>query len=327
MPGSAFFGPAFDAVVPDLVPEAELPQANSLDQFVRPALFRMLGPAVGGWIIALSGGSAGPAFFADAGTFAVSIGCLLSVGRHPVRLDVEDDGSMAHEIAEGLRYVRTRVWLWGTFLAATLAYLIFWGPAEVLLPFIVKQEMGGSAGELGLVFAIGGVGAMLAALYMSNRDLPRRNMTFMYLAWTVSTLMVAVYGLADFAWQLMAASFVFNALESRGADRVDDDEATPHPGPPPRPRLEPRLVHLDRSRPDLVRADGTGRGRASASERRSSAPGSSAPRSRSRFLFLPGMRAVEGLASGPRPPRTRRRSGAAAADAAGAGPGGPSRAP
>ena len=106
--GSAFFGPAFDAVVPDLVPEAELPQANSLDQFVRPALFRMLGPAVGGWIIALSGGSAGPAFFADAGTFAVSIGCLLSVGRHPVRLDVEDDGSMAHEIAEGLRYVRTR---------------------------------------------------------------------------------------------------------------------------------------------------------------------------------------------------------------------------
>jgi len=36
--GSAFFGPAFDAVVPDLVPEAELPQANSLDQFVRPAL-------------------------------------------------------------------------------------------------------------------------------------------------------------------------------------------------------------------------------------------------------------------------------------------------
>ena len=37
--------------------------------------------------------------------------------------------SIGHEIAEGLRYVRTRVWLWGTFLAATLAYLIFWGPA------------------------------------------------------------------------------------------------------------------------------------------------------------------------------------------------------
>ena len=214
--GSAFFGPAFDAVVPDLVPAAELPQANSLDQFVRPAVFRMFGPAIGGWIIAAFGGSAGPAFFFDAATFAISVGCLLAVGRHPDRLDVDDSGSIGHEIAEGLRYVRTRVWLWGTFLAATLAYLIFWGPAEVLLPYIVKEEMGGSAGELGLVFALGGVGAMLAALYMANRDLPRRNMTFMYLAWTVSTLMVAVYGLARFPWQLMAASFVFNGLESAG---------------------------------------------------------------------------------------------------------------
>ncbi len=296
--GSAFFGPAFDAVVPDLVPEAELPQANSLDQFVRPALFRMLGPAVGGWIIALSGGSAGPAFFADAGTFAVSIGCLLSVGRHPVRLDVEDDGSMAHEIAEGLRYVRTRVWLWGTFLAATLAYLIFWGPAEVLLPFIVKQEMGGSAGELGLVFAIGGVGAMLAALYMSNRDLPRRNMTFMYLAWTVSTLMVAVYGLADFAWQLMAASFVFNALEAAGLIVWMTTKQRLIPG-----RLLGRVSSLDwfisiglvpisfaLTGPVAaafgVRATLVGAGLIGAAITFA-------------FLFLPGMRAVEGLASGP----------------------------
>ena len=34
--GTAFFGPAFDAIVPDLLPAGELPQANSLDQFVRP---------------------------------------------------------------------------------------------------------------------------------------------------------------------------------------------------------------------------------------------------------------------------------------------------
>ena len=93
----------------------------------------MFGPAIGGWIIAAFGGSAGPAFFFDAATFAISVGCLLAVGRHPDRLDVDDSGSIGHEIAEGLRYVRTRVWLWGTFLAATLAYLIFWVPAEVLL--------------------------------------------------------------------------------------------------------------------------------------------------------------------------------------------------
>jgi DHA3 family tetracycline resistance protein-like MFS transporter len=215
--GTAFFGPAFDAVVPDLVPAADLTQANALDQFVRPAVFRMLGPAVGGWLIA-GFGEPGPAFLVDSTTFLVSIVCLLAIRTRRAYASTEPmtAASTLHEIREGMRYVCTRAWLWGTFLAATLAYLIFWGPAEVLVPFIVKEEMGRSAGELGLVFALGGIGAMLAAVVMSHRALPRRHMTFMYGAWTISTLMVTCYGLARFPWQLMAASFVFNALESAG---------------------------------------------------------------------------------------------------------------
>ena len=49
--GTAFFGPAFDAIDPGLVPDDELNQANSLDQLVRPAALRMLGPALGGWLV------------------------------------------------------------------------------------------------------------------------------------------------------------------------------------------------------------------------------------------------------------------------------------
>ena len=215
--GTAFFGPAFDAIVPDLVPEEELTQANSLDQFVRPAAFRMLGPALGGWLIAAFGGRAGDAFLIDGFTFAVSVACLILMRPHR-RAEWEDEGStsMLGEIKEGFAYVRTQVWLWGTFLAATIAYLIFWGPAEVLLPYVVKEEMGRSAGELGLIFAMGGVGAMFAAVVMGNREMPRRHMTFMYLAWTLSTLMVAGYGLATLPWQAMAYAFMFNALESAG---------------------------------------------------------------------------------------------------------------
>ena len=120
------------------------------------------------------------------------------------------------DIKEGFRFVRSRVWLWGTFLAATLAYLIFWGPSEVLLPFIVKNHMHGSASDLGFILALGGVGAMFAAMVMGNREMPRRHITFMYGVWTLSTLAVAGYGLASFPWQAMVASFVFNALEGAG---------------------------------------------------------------------------------------------------------------
>ena len=45
------------------------------------------------------------------------------------------------------------------------------GPAEVLLPYLVKNELHGSAGNryLGLVFAAGGVEVISAALIMGQR--------------------------------------------------------------------------------------------------------------------------------------------------------------
>jgi MFS family permease len=216
--GTAFFGPAFDAIVPEIVPERELTQANALDQFVRPAAWRMVGPALGGWIVAAFGGRAGGAFVVDACTFGVSVLSLAAMRRvwRPRETADDDAPSSWSEIREGFRYVRSQVWLWGTLVAATFAYLAFLGPTEVLLPYVVKYDLHAGAGTLGTVLAIGGVGAMSAAFVMGNRTLPRRNMTFIYVVWTVSTLAVAGYGLAHFAWQTMAACFVFNALEGAG---------------------------------------------------------------------------------------------------------------
>jgi len=214
--GTAFFGPAFDAIVPQLVPSTDLNQANSLDQFIRPAAARMIGPALGGWLIALWSGHPGPAFLMDALTFVLSIACVTMMRSHGNERPPEERNSAFQEIREGFRFVRSRVWLWGTFLAATLAYLIFWGPSEVLLPFIVKNHMHGSARDLGFILGLGGVGAMFAAIVMGNREMPRQHITFMYGVWTLSTIAIAGYGLASFPWQLMVASFVFNALEGAG---------------------------------------------------------------------------------------------------------------
>ena len=214
--GSAFFGPAFDAIVPQLVPADDLNQANSLDQFIRPAAARMIGPAAGGWLIAAWGGNPGPAFLIDGLTFVVSLTCVSLMRRGAIDRSADEESTALQDIREGYRFVRSRTWLWGTLLAATLAYLIFWGPSEVLLPFVVKNHMHGSAGDLGMILAFGGVGAMFAAIVMGNREVPRRHITFMYGVWTLSTLAVAGYGLASFPWQAMAACFVFNALEGAG---------------------------------------------------------------------------------------------------------------
>jgi MFS family permease len=211
--GAAFFGPAFDAIVPDVLPASELPQANSLDQFVRPVALRLAGPAAGGLLIDAVG--VGSAFAFDAASFAISALTLMSMATRAPRRE-PGSASMGADIGTGLRYVRRHVWLWATFATAAVAYLLFMGPAEVLLPFLVKNEMGGSASDLGLVFAAGGIGSVGCAALIGQRGLPRRDITFMYLAWTLATVAVAGYGLASAIWQLMLASLCFNALETAG---------------------------------------------------------------------------------------------------------------
>src|SRR3989449_4262626 len=80
---TAFFGPAYEAAVPDLVPADLLVQANSLDQLARPLALALAGPALGGWLIGALG--AGSAFLLDGGTFAFSVAMLVAMGRSPPR--------------------------------------------------------------------------------------------------------------------------------------------------------------------------------------------------------------------------------------------------
>jgi MFS family permease len=209
--GTAFFTPAFEALVPSLLPADDLPAANSLDQLVRPIALRLVGPLLGGWLVATG---AGLAFTVDAASFGASALAVLAI-RFRARAGVAPSSHGA-ALREGLSFIRRRVWLWGTLAAAAAAYLVFLGPTEVLLPYMVKNELHASAGDLGLVFAAGGVGAVGAALWMGQRGHPNRDMSVMYATWTLATLAVAGYGLATAAWQLMLACLLFNAFEAAG---------------------------------------------------------------------------------------------------------------
>jgi MFS family permease len=210
--GTAFFMPAFEAILPELLPKSELPAANALDQFVRPIAMRLIGPVAGGALVAAS---AGVAFAIDAASFAVCLIAVLAMPRRAGR-HVEVQTSSVAALKEGLRFVRQRVWLWGTLLSAAIAYLVFLGPAEVLLPFLVKNELHASAGTLGLVLAAGGLGAVGGAAFMGHIGHPRRDVTVMYMTWTIATLAIAGYGIANAAWELMLVCLVFNALEAAG---------------------------------------------------------------------------------------------------------------
>lgn len=218
----AFFDPASEAIVPDLLVPSQLGRANALEQVVRPLALRLVGPALGGGLIGLVGSDG--AFLVDAASFMVSAGTLWAMSAHlrPAAVPVvpvagaPEEASTTRQILDGWSYVRGNVWLWGTFASAGLAYLLFMGPAEVLLPFVLKHELSGSGAQLGLVLGAGGLGSVACALAMMRSGLPSRGITFMYLVWALATVAVAGYGLASTLWQLMLASLAFNLLETAG---------------------------------------------------------------------------------------------------------------
>src|SRR4029079_1963508 len=130
--GTAFFTPAFEAVVPELLPLEDLPAANSLDQFVRPIALLLFWLLLAGWLVAAS---AGLAFAVDAASFGASALAVLAIRSRPRGAA---QGSHGAAVREGLAFIRKRVWLLGTLVAAAAAYLVFLGPSEVLLPYMVK---------------------------------------------------------------------------------------------------------------------------------------------------------------------------------------------
>jgi MFS family permease len=205
--GQAIFGPAFSSIVPTIVPDDLLVQANSLGQFVRPVAWTLIGPVVGGLLVA--GLGSGWAFIADAGTFAFSAAMIVAIRTRPRERPLEGRPSAWEDLKEGFRYVRSKTWLWVAMVAATVSLLATWGPWEVLVPYVVRNDLGGSAASLGLVFGAGGVGSVAVAIAMGQRGrLPRRAVTMLYLTWAIGMLMTAGFGIVTRLWEAMLVAFV-----------------------------------------------------------------------------------------------------------------------
>jgi MFS family permease len=202
--GEALFGPANTAIVPELVPRDLLIQANSLGQFVRPFATTLLGPALGGLLVGTVG--AGWAFVFDAGTFGFSALMILMMQVRRSPRDPNATSSAWQDLREGFRFVRGRRWLWVSMCVATLSLMCFWGPFEVLVPYVVKNDLHSSAVGLGLVFAAGGAGAVAAAAAAGQRGLARRPLTLMYAAWAVGTFALVGFGLARALWPMFLVS-------------------------------------------------------------------------------------------------------------------------
>jgi MFS family permease len=156
--GTALTGPAWQAIVPELVARREIPAALALNGLAINAA-RAVGPAIGGYIVARQGPAA--AFLLNAASF-LGVLLVLQAWDRPARRSALPAETFLGALAAGARYARHAPALRAVLLRAgafTLCASALWA----LLPTLVRRALTGSALDYGLLLACVGAGAVVAA--------------------------------------------------------------------------------------------------------------------------------------------------------------------
>lgn len=224
----AFFYPAYSALLPQLLPARQLLAANGMEGTIRPVLQQAAGPALAGVLVGAL--TPGPAILAIAGCHAAAL-AVLSVGlprtldtaplrfeeiaTSPGALPRPDDPETADapasvwaDLREGVAFTVRTPWLFWTLCWAVLTVLLFIGPLEVLLPFLVRDQLGGGSQTFGFLLAIYGVGAAAGSLLTASLRLPRHYLTVMIAVWGLGMVPLAVLGYTDRFAVMASALFV-----------------------------------------------------------------------------------------------------------------------
>jgi MFS family permease len=225
--GAAFFFPAYSAILPRILPPEDLLAANGMEGTLRPILQQAAGPAVAGILVAALSPSHAVTGVAACHLLAFII--LNFLGQHA--LDAPGTAGTAgtsgpaveraktsffHDLREGVSYTARTPWLLWTLLWACISVLFLIGPIEVLMPFVVRDQLGGDSRMFGFLLAVMGVGGAAASLATASFALPRRYLTVMMVSWGAGSLPLAAVGIMDSFWMVAAALFIFGATGGIG---------------------------------------------------------------------------------------------------------------
>ncbi len=223
--GAAFFFPAYSAILPRILPAEDLLAANGMEGTMRPILQQAAGPAVAGILVAAL--SPSHAVTGVAACHLLAFAVLNFLRRQPRAAGGQRRGgprpghpraktSLLHDLREGVSYTVRTPWLLWTLLWACISVLFLIGPIEVLVPFVVRDQLGGDSRMFGFLLAVMGVGGAAASLATASFPLPRRYLTVMMVSWGAGSLPIAAVGIMDSFWALAAALFIFGATGGIG---------------------------------------------------------------------------------------------------------------
>jgi MFS family permease len=187
----AFFQPAFTGLLPQTVSHpGQLQPANAL-RGLSFSVSSVAGPALAGVLVAAIG--AGAAMLFDAGSFAVSVACLVRL-RPVVAASAAEETPPPFLVAvrAGWREVRSRSWIVAGLGAMCAYHAIVLPAVYVLGPVTVSDRLGGPGAWAAVVVSFG-VGCIVGDLVLL-RFRPRHALRVAGIALIAASCQAAVYG-------------------------------------------------------------------------------------------------------------------------------------
>ena len=162
--GAAMNSPAWQAIVPEVIPRAQLPDAVSLNS-AGFNLARALGPALGGMMVALftlATTGAASVFLLNSLSFVGVILVLYRWHRNPRSRARYRRSVSSGSVRAGIRYVRYAPMLQAAFMR-TLIFTLFVSAVWALLAVVARNDMRQGAMGYGILNGSMGFGAVIGA--------------------------------------------------------------------------------------------------------------------------------------------------------------------
>ena len=209
--GTAMNNPAWQAIIPELVPRSQLPDAVSLNS-AGFNLARAVGPALGGLAVAAFGRrtntGAASVFFLNALSFVGVIMVLYRWHRTPLFKSALPAERVYGSIRSGLRYIRHAPVLQSTLLRAFL-FTLFVSAVWALLAVVARQDLHQGALGYGILNGSMGVGAVIGAI-----SLPRMRRVLSADAMILASTAAFIVGLLILAFVRIPAIVVLSLIAS-----------------------------------------------------------------------------------------------------------------
>lgn len=208
----AFFLPAYNALIQQMVAEEDLPSANSINS-LSMQFGRVAGPAIGGLIVGFGGTAV--AFGFNALSFFIGALTVASLLNLPAPASTDQGGFTLKQFKEDLRdgfgTIFSTPVLWVAILVFAFTNITLAGPYSIAMPFLVQQELGGDEKMLGFIYAIFPIGYAIASLIMGSFQKIRHRGIIFYVCGAIAGIGLGVFGFGLPLYLLVIAALLNGA--------------------------------------------------------------------------------------------------------------------